>query len=132
MIGREMCETVAVYTFSNRTVMVPPRRGFALRDSIKRSQPHGGTELDSAINFVMQQENPDRLIVITDEQSHDRVNFPVGLERGYMINVASYANGVGYGKWTHIDGFSESVFTYISESEGYGAALPDDEEVFED
>ena len=24
----------------------------------------------------------------------------------------------GYGKWTHIDGFSEAVLTYIRESEG--------------
>jgi len=29
------------------------------------------------------------------------------------INVASYKNGVGYGKWTHIDGWSESVIEYI-------------------
>lgn len=30
-----------------------------------------------------------------------------------MINVASYRNGVGYGKWTHIDGFSEGVLKFI-------------------
>jgi hypothetical protein len=30
-----------------------------------------------------------------------------------MINVASYKNGVGYSKWTHIDGWSESVIEYI-------------------
>ena len=29
------------------------------------------------------------------------------------VNVASYKNGVGYGKWTHIDGWSESVVEYI-------------------
>jgi hypothetical protein len=32
---------------------------------------------------------------------------------GYVINVASYKNGVGYGRWTHIDGWSESVVEYI-------------------
>ena len=32
---------------------------------------------------------------------------------GYVINVASCKNGVGYGKWTHIDGWSESVIEYI-------------------
>ena len=37
--------------------------------------------------------------------------------KGYMINVASYRNGVGYGKWTHIDGFSESIIDYIREYE---------------
>ena len=30
-----------------------------------------------------------------------------------MINVASYKNGVGYGKWTHIDGWSDAVIEYI-------------------
>ena len=53
----------------------------------------------------------DRLIVITDEQAHDTVPAPQG--KGYVINVASYKNGVGYGKWTHIDGWSESVVEYI-------------------
>ena len=57
----------------------------------------------------------DRLIVITDEQSADRVPDPLG--RGYVINVASAKNGVGYGKWVHVDGFSEAVIRYISEIE---------------
>jgi len=36
-----------------------------------------------------------------------------------MINVASNKNGVGYRKpWTHIDGFSEAIFRYITEVEG--------------
>jgi 60 kDa SS-A/Ro ribonucleoprotein len=30
-----------------------------------------------------------------------------------MINVASFQNSVGYGKWTRIDGWSESVVEYI-------------------
>lgn len=34
-----------------------------------------------------------------------------------MINVASNRNGVGYGGWTHIDGFSEAVVEYIAELE---------------
>lgn len=38
-------------------------------------------------------------------------------EKAYMINVASYRNGVGYGKWTHIDGFSEGVLRWIEEYE---------------
>jgi len=44
----------------------------------------------------------DRLVVITDEQSHDSVPAPKGV--GYVINVASAQNGVGYGAWTHVDG----------------------------
>lgn len=37
--------------------------------------------------------------------------------RGYMINVASARNGVGYGDWTRIDGFSENVLRFIREIE---------------
>jgi hypothetical protein len=37
--------------------------------------------------------------------------------RAYMINVASYRNGVGYGRWVHLDGFSEQVLRYIAEYE---------------
>jgi 60 kDa SS-A/Ro ribonucleoprotein len=34
-----------------------------------------------------------------------------------MIDVASNKNGVGYGAWRHIDGFSESVLKFITASE---------------
>ncbi|MDT8068315.1 MAG: TROVE domain-containing protein, partial [Terriglobia bacterium] len=106
---REICEDVAVYSFSNVTKRVPSRRGFALRDAINTSQAHQGTYLGQAVRDV--DDKYDRLIVITDEQTHDSVPVPNG--RGYVINVASYKNGVGYGKWTHIDGWSESVVEYI-------------------
>ena len=64
----------------------------------------------------------DRLIVITDEQSHDAVPQPVA-KAAYMINVASNRNGVGYGRWTHIDGFSESVLRFIHEVESDRSAV---------
>lgn len=118
MVGRELSDDAVIYSFSNNVKIVPTRRGFALRDAIVRSQSHGGTELGRAVTEVWAKERPDRLIVITDEQSHDRVTYPSGLEKGYMINVASNRNGVGYGQWTHIDGFSESIFSYILEVEG--------------
>ena len=51
--------------------------------------------------------------MITDEQSHDRVAAPKS-KRAYLINVASYQNGVGYRNgFVHIDGFSEGVLKYI-------------------
>lgn len=110
---REIAEEAIVYTFSDTLKRVPARRGFALRDALDQSQPHGGTQLGAALGKI--DERYDRLIVITDEQSHDRVPAPNG--RGYMVNVASYRNGVGYGPWTHIDGWSESVVEYIRELE---------------
>jgi hypothetical protein len=112
---REVCERVAVYTFSHQAKLVAPRRGFALRDAMERSQPHGGTNLGAALAQVDKAERYDRIVVITDEQSHDRVGAPLG--RGYVVNVASARNGVGYGKWTQIDGWSEAVVEYIRELE---------------
>jgi len=110
---REICDDVAVYSFSDELKRVPARRGFALRDAIDKSQAHSGTYLGKAISEL--DRDYDRLIVVTDEQSHDAVPNPSA--QGYMINVASYKNGVGYGKWTHIDGWSESVVEYIRQLE---------------
>jgi 60 kDa SS-A/Ro ribonucleoprotein len=108
---REIGEKVGVFSFSDNLVEVPARRGFALRDAIDASQPHSSTMLGKAVEELNKKERYDRLIVITDEQAHDTVPAPKG--KGYVINVASYKNGVGYGKWTHIDGWSESVVEYI-------------------
>ena len=110
---RELAEKVTIYTFSTDAKQVPARRGFALRDAMEASQPHGATNLGAALEAV--KDSHDRIIVITDEQSHDRV--PAPRAAGYIINVASYKNGVGYGPWNHIDGWSESVIDYIRELE---------------
>lgn len=111
---RELCEQVEVFTFSNAVVQVAPRRGFALRDAIVHSQQHGGTYLGRAVEAISTTQY-DRLIVLTDEQSADRV--PAPKAKGYMINVASNKNGVGYGPWNHIDGWSEAVIDYVQEYE---------------
>jgi hypothetical protein len=115
ILARELCEQVAIYSFSNSVVRIPDRHGFALRDAITNSQLHGGTRLGNAVKHINASEQYDRLIVLTDEQSHDTVPNPKG--KGYVINVASYKNGVGYGAWTHIDGWSEAVIDYIFEYE---------------
>ena len=108
---REIGEKVSVFSFSDSLVEVPARRGFALRDAIDASQRHNSTQLGKAVEVLNRKHSYDRLIVISDEQAHDTVPGPKG--KGYVINVASYKNGVGYGKWTHIDGWSESVVEYI-------------------
>lgn len=105
-----------VFSFSMALAEVPPRRGMAGIDAVVRSQPHSSTYLGQAVTAINSLQH-DRLIVITDEQSQDRVPDPVA-KNAYMINVASAKNGVGYRKWTHIDGFSENVIRYISEIEG--------------
>jgi len=113
IIGREMFEDLRVFTFSNNLVEVPGRHGFALRDAVTGSQPHGGTELGKAVRALPKRE---RLIVITDEQSRDSVP----QLKGYLINVASNKNGVGYGQWMHIDGWSDKVLDYIVKFEASG------------
>jgi 60 kDa SS-A/Ro ribonucleoprotein len=106
---------VRVFTFSESVREVPPRRGMAGIDAVRSSQPHGGTYLGRAVSHVNTIDH-DRLIVITDEQSADAVPSPLA-KHAYLVNVASSTNGVGYGPWTHIDGFSENVLRYIAETE---------------
>lgn len=104
-----------VIAFANGVEELAARRGIAGVDNIVK-RVGGGTELGSAVTHVNGLKKIDRLIVITDEQSHDRVPDPVA-HHAYMINVASAQRGVGYGRWTHIDGFSESVLRFIHEHE---------------
>jgi hypothetical protein len=106
---------VYVHTFSNALVSVPPRRGFALRDAIVQSQPHGGTALGGAVKALIERVRGERLIVITDEQSADVVPNPqAAFKRSYMLNVASYENGVSAaGDWVRISGWSEAIVDYI-------------------
>jgi hypothetical protein len=113
VLAREICEDVEIFTFSNDVKKIAPRRGFALRDAIVNSQPHGGTELGKAVAKVDRKDA--RLIVFTDEQAHDPVGAPKGV--GYMVNVASYQHGVGDGPWRRIDGFSEKILDWIIASE---------------
>lgn len=138
-----------VFTFSNEVVEVPPRRGMAGVDVVVKSQPAGGTLLFEAVAEVGRRMTYDRMIVITDEQASQSVAMaaqqaafrsapslaarlfgkgaqepvvamPEPRGRGYVINVASNRNGVGYGPWTHIDGFSETVLRFIHAHEAGG------------
>jgi len=114
IVARGVCESARAFAFSDNCVEVPPRTGMALRDAIRAATQMGGTQLGAAVKKVSALPH-DRLIVITDEQSADRVPEPKG--RGYMINVASNRNGVGYGKWLHVDGWSDAVVRFITERE---------------
>jgi len=111
MLCREVCEEVEIYSFSNNAVRVAPRRGFALREAISSSQGHGGTHLGNSMRTINANGSYDRCIVFTDEQSYDRPDAPRG--KGYVVNVASYENGVNHNAWTEVNGFSEAVVDYI-------------------
>lgn len=117
ILMRHICQDLEVYTFSNSLEQVPLYRGFALRDAMRNSQPHSGTYLGQALERLAKPNKRfDRLVVITDEQSHDSV--PPATNRAYILNVGGYKNGVGYDKgYTHISGFSESFIDYVREYE---------------
>jgi hypothetical protein len=116
-MARELCDDIQIYTFSDDVIHVPARRGFGLIDLIKNST-HRCTYLRKATQHINNVESYDRLIVLTDEQSHDGAGAVKAGARGYLLNVATYQNGVNYGNgWTHINGWSEKVFDYIAASE---------------
>lgn len=133
MLVREVCEEVSIFAFNQQSYSIPPRRGFALRDALAKTQNGwscGGLAVEQA-----NKEGYDRIIVLTDGEWHvmgaagthsytsecsgkaqDVSPAPL-TDKAYMINVANTQYGVGYGKWTSIDGWSESVIDYIREFE---------------
>jgi 60 kDa SS-A/Ro ribonucleoprotein len=117
---REKSDEFSIATFSDTCVALPPRRGFALRDAIVKSQAHSGTYLKRALAQLHERADwrtLDRLMVITDEQSHGGI-LPAWAPKAYVVNVAPYKNGISYGNgWTHIDGWSERVVDYIQAAE---------------
>ena len=116
MLCKEVCENVEIYTFSYGAVRVAPRSGFALRDALSKSQAHGGTQLGNSLRQI-DTSKADRIIVFTDEQSHDRPKAPGLGTNGYIVNVAGHQNGINHDSWTTITGFSEAIVDYIRESE---------------
>ena len=121
---REKAEEFSLATFSDSCVELPPRRGFALRDAMVKSQAHASTYLKRALTHLSTQpdwKKLERLIVITDEQSHDGI-LPAWTAKAYVVNVAPYKHGLSYGNgWTHIDGWSERIVDYIAAVEAENA-----------
>jgi 60 kDa SS-A/Ro ribonucleoprotein len=114
MLAREQCENVVIVVFGSNAKLVPRNlRGFELSRALARG-PGGATNTEQAKRLA-DREGYDRIIIITDEQSHQAISAPQG--RGYVINVAPYEHGIGYGAWTHVDGWSEAVLSYVAATE---------------
>ena len=109
MVAREKYSDVHIFSFSRNLVEIPVRHGFALRDAILSSQEHSSTMLGASLNYLNNR-GFDRIIVITDEQSHDQVSARKG---NYIVNVGTNDRGVAYGQAIHINGWSEKVLDYI-------------------
>ena len=117
---REVCDEVSVFDYNTQVREVPARTGMALRDAIRR--PSGGTYTGASAKAVLDEVTrrlghaPARIIVVTDEQA-DRFGGALPAlpaeTRGYVMNVAPYQNGVAWGRWTTISGFSENLVKFI-------------------
>ena len=111
---REMTPECRTFTFSDSLVEVQNWRGLPLVTGIARSQDHGGTRLAQAL-ITLKAHVPatDRLVVVTDEQSHDGM-VPGWGHWNYLINVGSYQPGLDVsGGWTRINGWSERVVEWM-------------------
>lgn len=114
VLAREISQSCRVFSFSEKLVEVQAFRGLALVDGISTSQKHWSTNLRASLKELKQKvPSPHRLIVITDEQSHDGIlaNFA---QHGYIINVATNKPGLALdGGWTRINGFSERFIDWL-------------------
>lgn len=120
-IARERCEEVSIYA----TALVPSRKGMALVEKFRQQGfvselGGGGIFLAQCLDFIAKKEDQeaDRIIVFTDEQDCDLKLRPDQAnafgKRNYLVNISVEKNGIGYKpKWTHIDGFSESILDYV-------------------
>lgn len=141
-IIRGVCNKSIIYTFQEDIQVLPSgRKGFALIDCVRRA-PSGGTSVidctNDAVRLYKESHNgkyPARVIVVTDEQTNSdgtgrswRRGTTVKLDNlpsncnGYIINVGTYENGVGYNNscnYVHINGWSENVLKYISAYEKF-------------
>ena len=112
ILAREICEESVIVSYSTSNVVVPAHvRGFSLADAVSKATSHGGTDTGSAVAYANSL-GYDRIIIFTDEQSRTTLPNPL-TNKAYIVNVATYQNGIGYGAWTHINGFSEATIKYI-------------------
>ncbi len=115
---RETSESVRVFTFSNQLVEVMNIRGLPLATAIETSQAHGGTYLAKALAAMQAVIGQvDRVIVVTDEQSHDGLA-PAFAPCSYLINVAPYKPGLDTSQgWSRVNGWSDRILDWISYEE---------------
>ena len=117
IMARELCDDVKVYAWSTQCREVPARRGMALRDAIRNTNVGWSTEGDLAVQTALRDGPWDRCIMITDMQMHQRLRAWPEIQHKYIVNVRSHRNGVGYGNWNWIEGFSAQTLRYMRELE---------------
>jgi 60 kDa SS-A/Ro ribonucleoprotein len=118
ILVRGISDSCRIIGFGTQSEEIPAYPGLAIADKLSNfgNTVGHGTNIGAAVQHA-NTIGYDRLIVITDMQSHDSVATPRTGTKAYIINCASYENGIGYGRFTHINGFSESVVKYMREIE---------------
>lgn len=126
---REVCESCRVFTFSDKLVEVPTWRGLPLIDAIGKSQPHQSTYLAKALHELRDvAAKHDRIIVVTDEQTHDGIA-PILGGHGYLVNVAPYKPGLDMSNgWHRVNGWSERIVDWIALEETGRVLSSEDED----
>lgn len=107
-------EHVRLFHFATDFEELPFHPGLpGIQAVVSRSGRVGhGTDMGKVIRYINANIPHDRIIIVSDMQSHSGVPDPV-CKHAYMINVAAYQNGVGYDKWVRIDGWSENTLKYM-------------------
>lgn len=108
---------VRLVAFGNDAREIQPIQGLGCATALQHSGVGHATNAHLAVTLVNNMKPlPDRVIVISDEQITQALPKPK-TQGAYVINVGPYKNGVGYGDYTKIDGFSASTLDYIREFE---------------
>jgi 60 kDa SS-A/Ro ribonucleoprotein len=104
--------------FGESAKEIMPIQGLGCVTALQNANVGYSTNAHLAV-AIANQMNADRIILITDAQLTHVLQKP-NAPNAYLINVAAYQNGVGYERWTHIDGFSATTLDYIREIERLG------------
>lgn len=118
--GLECCERTRVFVFSTDFAEVSNLRGLAMLHVIKNEVQPGATYLGKCIMGVANiGVSPDRFVVLTDEQSADRLPACWARKGGYIINVGSDLPAISLNEgWTRMSGWSEKILEMIRIMEG--------------
>ena len=133
IILKNKCEDIDIWCTAgydhrrahNTAMIESPARGLGLKTQIHELSNKlggGGIFLKQCTEFTgtfYNNEAIERVIIISDSQDTDLStaqgvsNASVYSENNYLIDIASHLNGVGYGPYTVINGFSEKVIEFI-------------------
>ena len=115
---------VDLYEWASTTRQVPNFQSLSTAMALGSGAVGHGTDLGQAINYVGRKGGEyDRYIVLTDMQWNDTKSpYIPAAAKGYTINLRPYGTaGLVHGRWTHLNGWSDSILKYIASVESDAA-----------